>query len=55
MKYVGVADGVALAAVIELGKLVPSLTWTVTVAQVLGLVGTIVGGLHMSAASKVKP
>jgi nicotinamide riboside transporter PnuC len=52
MKLAGIADGVFLAAVVALGKAVPSWApWCDDVAMVLGVLGTMLGTGH-AAASK---
>ncbi len=52
MQWVGVADGVLLAAVTALGQAVPAWSHTTQgIVEVLGLLGTILGGMAMKASN----
>lgn len=53
MKIAGIVDGVAMAALVELGQQVPA--WspeTLMAVKVLGLIGTLLGGTHMFASAE---
>ena len=49
MKWAGIADGAAIAALLWLGQNYPSIAWATPSAQVLGIIGTALGISHVTA------
>jgi hypothetical protein len=54
MKIVGVADGMALAAVTALGQAVPAWApYTQIAVEILGVIGTVIGTSHVVGSKTV--
>lgn len=56
MKWFGIGDGIAVAALMQLASdYPPAAAWALPAAKVLGVVGTILGASHVMASKTPTP